>query len=68
MSANKPQKIYTLDNGVTITPCELAKKLRVSVPAARCRLDKFTDPVSVFRVVGANRPKRTYKCNFFKLC
>jgi len=67
MGANKPQKIYTLDDGTKIRPGDLAKKLRMSVPAARARLDKYTDPVAVFRLVGGDRPKRTYKCKEYTL-
>ena len=67
MGDNRKQKVYTLDDGTEITPGELAKKLHMSTPSARCRLEKYTDPVSVFRVVGANRPKRTYKCKEYTL-
>ena len=67
MGAIRPQKIYTLDNGVKITPSALAQQLRCSVPSARCRLDKYTDHNAVFRVVGASRPKRQYKCKEYTL-
>jgi hypothetical protein len=67
MGANKPQKVYTLDDGQAITPNELAKELQMSVPAARCRLEKYSDKKAVFRVVGASRPKRTYKCKEYIL-
>ena len=67
MGDNRKQKIYTLDDGTEITPGELAKKLRMSTPSARCRLEKYTDPVYVFRVVGDNRTKRIYKCKEYTL-
>ena len=67
MGDNRKQKIYTLDDGTEITPGELAKKLRMSTPSARCRLEKYTDPVYVFRVVGDNRTKRIYKCKEYSL-
>jgi hypothetical protein len=67
MGANRPQKVYTLDDGQTITPSELAIKLRLSTPAARCRLEKYSNPTSVFRVVGISRSKRTYKCKAYAL-
>ena len=67
MGANRPQKVYTLDDGQTITPKELAKELRMSVPAARCRLEKYSDKQAVFRIVGSCRPKRTYKCKEYIL-
>ena len=53
MGAIRPQKIYTLDDGTEITPGELAKELRMSVPAARCRLEKYSDKKAVFRIVGS---------------
>ena len=67
MGAIRPQKIYTLDDGTEITPGELAKELRMSVPAARCRLEKYSDKKAVFRIVGSCRPKRTYKCKEYTL-
>ena len=67
MGANRPQKVYTLDDGQTITPKELAKELRMSVPAARCRLEKYSDKQAVFRIVGSCRPKLTYKCKEYIL-
>ena len=67
MGAIRPQKIYTLDDGTEITPSELAKELRMSVPAARCRLEKYSDKKAVFRIVGTCRPKRTYKCKEYTL-
>ena len=67
MGANKEQKVYTLDNGVDITPGALAQEVGLSIPAARCRLDKYTSPVDVFRAVGTSTPKRRYKCKAYTL-
>ena len=67
MGDNRKQKVYTLDDGTEITPSELALKLRMSTPSARCRLEKYTDPVAVFRKVGDSKPKRTYKCKDYSL-
>jgi len=67
VGANRTEKVYTLDNGVNIMPSELARKLHMSNPSARCRLEKYSDPVAVFRVVGSSRSKRTYKCKAYTL-
>lgn len=61
MGDNRKQKVYTLTDGTQITPSELGVKLKMSTPSARCRLEKYTEPVAVFRSVGATKSKRVYK-------
>ena len=67
MGVTRSQKVYTLTNGDKITPGQLAKQLRMSVPSGRCRLEKYSDPESVYRKVGENRPKREYTCKVYTL-
>lgn len=61
MGDNRKQKVYTLTDGTQITPSELGVKLKMSTPSARCRLEKYTEPVAVFRSVGATKSKQVYK-------
>lgn len=67
MGANRPERVYTLDDGTKITPSELAKELHLSKPAARCRLEKYTRRDIVFKPVGTHRPHREYKCKSYRL-
>ena len=44
-------KLYTLDDGRKITTHELALRIGCSIPTARVRLNKYSDPKIVFKPV-----------------
>lgn len=48
----RPQKVFTLDDGTEITPNELAKQLRMSKAGAWARLNRYSEPKAVFAKPG----------------
>ena len=49
--------LYTLDDGQKITISQLAKKINATIPCARSRLNKSSDPKIIFNPIFRSRRK-----------
>lgn len=49
---SNPPKVYLLSDGTSVTAQDVAKRTGISLPTARVRLCKYTDPVHIFKQKG----------------